>query len=643
MNVPALKSIRIKLILLVLISALPAMGIVMYSGLENQNRVLEEAKDTVERVELNITNDIQRQVAGTRQLLATVSKVNCVQDRNASGCKQLFEALLKENPAYGNMFMADQHGNVVASTFPPFSSSVKGRKFFRDVQRTMDFSVGEYVYENIQEGPVLHFAYPVTDAKGSFRGVVSVALDLARYGRLFENVKLPEGSMLGIYDHNNIRLYRSREWEKYVGIPDSPEMTRHVRMEPEKVFMEYGVDGAKRIYAFKRYYLKDNESPYLFMRIGIPEYQVTSGIRKAFFANMALLGILAFMICVLACFLSDFLIMNRLKKILEFSRKLGGGDHSARTGLNHGGDELARVAGAIDEMALDLEIKEAERRLMLDALKRVNSELEAKVLKRTALLSETNEILLAEIEERKFAEIMLRKAQDDLRALTSRIISTGEKSRQRLSTELHDSVVQTLAAAKLRTEILKEFVNNEGKDVLSELQNFILQSIRESKLIMLEMSPPVLNELGLAPALEWLADQIDPGKVLDIKLKVGNKIPTLPHELQVLLFHSAREVLMNTVKHAKAKSAVIVISGDKYFLHISVIDDGVGFDGKVAIRPDMGSGFGLFSIQERLKHLGGNLTVESGPGKGTRVVMSVPHGPKIDYAQYFRPLPNPLF
>lgn len=639
MKVSVFKSIRLKLILLVLVSALPAMGIVLYSGLEDRNRVLEETKVSLERLQLNVSSDIQGQVAGTRQLLATVSKVKCVQGRSASGCCKLCAALLKENPSYGNVFMADRHGNVFASALPIDRPNVKDKKYFRDAQRTMDFSVGEYIYENVREGPVLNFGYPITGPHGSFGGVAAVALDLSRYGRCFENNKLP-GCMLTIYDHNNIRLYRSREWEKYVGIPDSPEMIMHVKSENERVFTEYGVDGAKRIYAFKRYYLKDNSPPYLYMRIGIPEYQVTTRIKNAIFSNMALLGVLFFVTCALAVILSDGLIVNRLKKILEFSRKYGSGDYSARTGLDHDGDEISRVAGSIDEMALDLEIKEAERKLMLEELKETNSELEGKVLQRTAMLSETNEKLLTEIEERKFAEAKLLKAQEDLRAMSSLIISTEEKSRRKLASEFHDNVAQTLAAAKFSTEIIKEFVADEGKEAFSDLQKYISESIRQSRLIQLEISPPVLNELGLVQALEWLADQIDPGKELDIRVKLKTPLPALPQEIEVLLFHSVREVLINTVKHAKAKTAVIVISGDKYFVHVSINDDGVGFDGQVSLRPDMQGGFGLFSIQERLKHLGGSLVVESGPGKGTRVVMSVPLMlKKSDFVQH--PPENP--
>lgn len=623
MKVPVFKSTRLKLILLVLVSALPAMGMVIYSGLEDQSRVLEETKDILARMQMNISNDIQRQVAGTRQLLTTVSKVECVQGRNASAADNLCAALLKGNPSYGNVFMADRHGNVFASALPLLHSNVKDKKYFRDAQRTLDFSVGEYVYESAREGPVLNFGYPISGPNGAFEGVAAVAIDLSRYGRLIENVKLPEWSMLTIYDHNNIRLYRSSEWEKYIGIPDLPEMIKHVSSETDQVFSEYGVDGAKRIYAFKKYYLKDNSPPYLYMRIGIPEYQVTKRIRETFFTNMALLGVLFLVTCALAGILSDHMIVNRLKKILEFSRKLGSGDHSARTGLDHSGDELARVAGAIDDMALDLEIKEAERKLMLDALKRVNFELESKVLKRTEMLAETNEKLLVEIEERKLAEMKLQKAQDDLRTMSCLIISTEEKSRQRLAQDFHDNVIQALAAAKLRTEILGEHVDDEGKAALSEMQNFISRSLRQSRLILLEISPPVLTELGLVPALEWLAEQIDPQKELNIKFRLNNPIPALPYEIELLLFHSAREVLINIVKHAHAKNAAVIISGDKYFIHVSVIDDGIGFEGQIAVHPDS-SGFGLFSIQERLKHLGGRLIVESGPGMGTRVVMSVP-------------------
>lgn len=266
-----------------------------------------------------------------------------------------------------------------------------------------------------------------------------------------------------------------------------------------------------------------------------------------------------------------------------------------------------------------------ERKRAEEDLIKAKEELEGKVLERTAQLEKTNENLLEEIEEHKDAERKLRSAQKDLRAMASEIILADERLRQHFASELHDSVIQTLGAAKLRIQLFQEYIPKKAVEKLSEVQDMLSQAIQESRQIMSELSPPVLSELGFLPAMEWLTEQFGSQNGLDVKFRVKNDsdFKTLGHELQVLLFQATRELLMNVIKHSKAKEAVVLINQKKNTIRVTVKDDGVGFHGNVSFREDKG-GFGLFSIRERLRHLGGQLIIESKPGKGTRVTMVSP-------------------
>ena len=142
---------------------------------------------------------------------------------------------------------------------------------------------------------------------------------------------------------------------------------------------------------------------------------------------------------------------------------------------------------------------------------------------------------------------------------------------------------------------------------------------------MAEMSPPVLNELGFIPALEWLTEQIQNQHGINIEFNAADGFTPLQHEIQVLLFQATRELLMNVVKHAGADKAIVKVSANKQKVRIEVIDDGRGFDKRQAFRTDVSSGgFGLFSIRERIRHFGGHLIIQTEEGKGTRVVMTAP-------------------
>jgi signal transduction histidine kinase len=143
---------------------------------------------------------------------------------------------------------------------------------------------------------------------------------------------------------------------------------------------------------------------------------------------------------------------------------------------------------------------------------------------------------------------------------------------------------------------------------------------------MTEMSPPVLNELGLIPAIEWLTEQIEAQHGINIEVNADNGFTPLQHDIQVLLFQATRELLMNVVKHARARKALVKVSGGNRKIRIEVMDDGRGFDKRQAFRTDVSSGgFGLFSIRERIRHFGGHLIIQSEEGNGTRVVLTAPH------------------
>ena len=144
------------------------------------------------------------------------------------------------------------------------------------------------------------------------------------------------------------------------------------------------------------------------------------------------------------------------------------------------------------------------------------------------------------------------------------------------------------------------------------------QTIQSTRTLTFEISPPVLYDLGLEPALQWLGRQFQKKHGLQAAVTSEGAGPTLPDSLQITVFRSVQEFLLNAVKHARASSVRIHLVKEAGWLRVEVADDGVGFvasaDG--SFQPDHG-GFGLFSIRERLKVLGGALEISSSPGKGS--------------------------
>ncbi|MEI6155204.1 MAG: PAS domain S-box protein, partial [Deltaproteobacteria bacterium] len=203
---------------------------------------------------------------------------------------------------------------------------------------------------------VLPFAYPVIDSNGRFKGVVVAGIDLDRYREMLDIARLPEGSSLALSDYKHIRLARYPGPEKYAGLPDLPDMVRHMSAEPEEgLFTSIGADSVKRLYAYKRFYLKGSMSPYLFMRVGIPEEKAYSPARQALLLGLILVWSSFIVAMLLAWFVGKAMIVQNIHRLVNATQQLGKGDLTARAGLDYEKGEMGQLAKAFDEMAEKLE------------------------------------------------------------------------------------------------------------------------------------------------------------------------------------------------------------------------------------------------------------------------------------------------
>ena len=359
------RTIRTHLLLLVLISVLPALGIMLYSGFRERSHAVAMAKSDALQVVKNFSYDHERAVESTRQFLMTLARVPDIRNMNAAASNDLLSQLLKQNPLYSTLFVVTAEGFVYATGLPPLPPtpiSVQQRRYFQEVIRLDDFAVGEYAICPAVKRPVLHFAYPIKDANGRPKGAVALSLDLARYAKMFPMDKLPQGSTLSLSDYKGIQLYRYPGKEDNIPKPEAPDVIKEMLSRGEEgVFTNTGADGVKRLNAYKRFQLLSKESPYLYMRIGIPEGKALMPARSALLTNLMLLCIALIGIMFVAWFLGNATIVKRLGVLVDASRKLGHGDLKIRTGLDYKNDELGGLARTFDEMAASLERKHAER------------------------------------------------------------------------------------------------------------------------------------------------------------------------------------------------------------------------------------------------------------------------------------------
>jgi signal transduction histidine kinase len=228
--------------------------------------------------------------------------------------------------------------------------------------------------------------------------------------------------------------------------------------------------------------------------------------------------------------------------------------------------------------------------------------------------------------EQKRAEEEILEHRRRLRALAAEVSRTEERERRQIAAALHDQIGSLLAVAQMQLETLRM---NEGKDALTDKNRAVLddvvssieEAIAHSRSLTCELSPPLLYEAGLEAAISWLGDQIRRRHGLPVQVEGRGDIRSLDLECKVLLFQGVRELLTNTVKHARANLARVELEVDGARIHVVVSDDGVGIGQSEATRPN---GFGLFHLRERLEYLGGTMDVVSAAGQGTRTSMSIP-------------------
>lgn len=234
-----------------------------------------------------------------------------------------------------------------------------------------------------------------------------------------------------------------------------------------------------------------------------------------------------------------------------------------------------------------------------------------------------------DITHRKQSEKQLLEYQQQLQSLASQLSISEERERRRIATELHDRISQSLAFSKIQLGLLgKEAKDTELVDKIKEISDLIDGTIRETRSLTFEICPPILYELGFESAVEWLAEDFNQRHGLKINVLNDDVLKPLDENLRGLLFQSVRELLTNVVKHAGAQNVQISIKGENGFIEIKIEDDGIGLDsGKLTDRNREDTGFGLFSIRERMNQFGGRLSIDTEYKNGARLVLVVPLRP----------------
>jgi len=397
MSRPILASLRSRLLVLVFFAGLPSLALILRTGLVQRQHAAGLVQDNTLRLAHLVSLEDDQFLTRTRQFLMTLAQVPAVRNLDSSECNRLFLKLARQNPAYANIGAVNLDGTVYCSAVPVTNTvNVADRLYFKRVLETREFSVGDYQTGRITGKASVNCGFPVLDDEGNLQAVVFAALDLGWLSKLAAQVDLPPGAALMALDRNGKILVRYPDSGKSVGqYLNEPFLMDAITNQQEGTARSIGPDGVERLYGFAR--LGQTQPVDVYVVVGTPAHLAYREANRMMAHNFIALGVVAVLALLAAWWGGHFFILRSVNELVATTHRLAQGDLKARTHLEPEQGEFGQLGHAFDEMAVALEQRVAERQRAADALRALNRDLEARVVARTAELSEKNEQMQSDL------------------------------------------------------------------------------------------------------------------------------------------------------------------------------------------------------------------------------------------------------
>lgn len=218
----------------------------------------------------------------------------------------------------------------------------------------------------------------------------------------------------------------------------------------------------------------------------------------------------------------------------------------------------------------------------------------------------------------------LENYRERVRSLSRQVLVAQERERRRIARELHDETAQSLTSLLIGLRMLEKSGNAaELTARIAELRAQTGRTLEEVRKLAVDLRPSILDDLGLAAALQGHTDDLARRTQLAIDFRATGLDERLPDEVEVVVYRIVQEALTNVVKHANANRVEVVVCREDGRVSASVIDDGAGFNLE-SMRHSRERGLGLFGMQERVGLVGGSFQVTTQPGQGTGIVITIP-------------------
>jgi signal transduction histidine kinase len=602
MRLAVFQSFRGMLFSLVLLAVLPALGIILHNGLVSREDAVLHARQELVRIVTALAGAQLRTTDVTRQTLATLAIMDEVRNQDVVACTAIFSRILLDNSLYTNIALTTRTGDVVVSAMPMTFPSLADRKHFKDALRTKAFAPGEFIISRATAVSSFPFAHPILNELGEVSGVLTVALDLSKFHSFFVDEHLPDGSFLGIADHEGRRLFRSFVDESFpLGAFISPSAWNAAQEGGESGdFVSQGSDGLSRISAFHKIRLDRDVPAYMTIFIGMPEAAIGADARRTTGNGLIMSAFAAVLALVMAWVAERVFFMPRVRALVMAAERFRVGEYGTPTGVNHDAGELGLLASALDRMA-------QERQIAVDALRAAKDAAED-----------------ASRSKSEFLANMSHEIRTPLNGVLS-MLQLLESSRP--SAEQREYVETAIRSTNRLTRLLSDILDLsriESNKLVIQEESFAVADVRQSILDIFE-----------GPARE---------KGVRLEMRVDPRIPAHlfgdEARLRQILFNLVGNAVKFTPKGQVAVDFVLVSAAGESTCQIrfTVQDSGVGIpserlkdifepfiqvDGS-CVRTHQGAGLGLAIVRRLVDLMHGQLQIESTQGEGTVVGVTLP-------------------
>ncbi|UPU34472.1 ATP-binding protein [Geomonas paludis] len=616
--------IRLQLLLVVAIVAIPAAGIIIYSGVQSRNQAIEHARVETQTVVGLVASEQRLMLASAQQLLMTLAQLPEINEKEATNTTFFLRRILRLHPTIGNIFVADRAGSIWASAAPIEKKiNVADRRYFKNAIATGHLSSGEYQIGRISHKPSLNFGYPYWDSRGRLTGVICVSLDMQRYKDLLEQFRPSGRTHMVLIDYHGVVLFGVPQRGPQTGKPFDQRLFKWMQQGPDtatSMASDLAGDspGEKRYVSYQKLRLQGEPTPYMYVWVGIPVESALSAATSRLVKNMSLLGLVLISALLLALLIGKYSICDRIIVLERASLGVANGELGMRVSDAVRGGELGRLAETFDAMTRELLSREqilGEKQRLLEDL---NANLEQRVTEAVAELRKKDQMLIQQGRQAAMGEVLGNIAhqwRQPLNLLGLIIQELGVLyDHKLLSKENIDSSTQkAMTVINAMSKTIDEFGSYFRPDHTKKVFSVSTALSKTLSLIL-----PMMNNQHI----EVKISKMEPVEVYGFETEYAQVLLAILTNCKDAFENVAverRRIIEITVSRLDKKS-VVTVADNAGGIPPGIIDK--IFDPYFTTKgPDKGTGIGLYMAKTIVEqHMGGQLTVRNiGDGAEFRV------------------------